>query len=182
MGVDRNKLASIIGGKARQLCSPENDAKIQKMAQSGEYRFINENNTHRELNYDGNNISNSRMPEHIKQSMMSEVIDMGTTLDGSLSVLDTMNIPSLTQPKVMEQKQNINTYTQPQLQSNIDYTIIKAIINECLKEYFDSRQALNESTTLQTIGLQNGNISLVDNKGNIFRAKLEKIGNKNDKK
>ena len=41
---------------------------------------------------------------------------------------------------------------------------------------------LNESASLQTIGLQNGNISLVDNKGNIYKAKLEKIGNKNDKK
>ena len=50
------------------------------------------------------------------------------------------------------------------------------------REYFDNKQPLNESASLQTIGLQNGNISLVDNKGNIYKAKLEKIGNKNDKR
>ena len=57
----------------------------------------------------------------------------------------------------------------------------KNLVNECLNEYF-SKQSLNESTSLQTIGLSNGTISLVDNKGNIFKAKLEKIGNTNEKK
>ena len=64
--------------------------------------------------------------------------------------------------------------------STIDYNIIKAIVNECLNEYF-SKQPLNESATLKTIGLSNGNISIVDNKGNVYKAKLEKIGNKNEK-
>jgi hypothetical protein len=63
----------------------------------------------------------------------------------------------------------------------VDYSIIKAIVNECLKEHF-SKQTLNESTSLQTIGISNGTISLVDSKGNVFKAKLEKIGNTNDKK
>ena len=48
-------------------------------------------------------------------------------------------------------------------------------------EYF-KKQPLNESASLQTIGLSNGVISLVDNKGNVFKAKLEKIGNTNEKK
>ena len=58
--------------------------------------------------------------------------------------------------------------------TNIDYSIIKAIVNECLKEHL-GQQTLNESATLKTIALKEGTISLVDNKGNIFKAKLEKI-------
>ena len=41
---------------------------------------------------------------------------------------------------------------------------------------------LNEGTTIKGIGLSNGKIKLVDNKGNVFSAKLEYQGNTKDKK
>ena len=184
MGVDRNKLAAIIGGKARMLCTPESDKKIGKMAHNinigGGYQYLNENNNSNYIEpaFNPGNASQSRMPDHIKQSMLTEVIDMGGP-NGELSVLDSMNIPEYKQTKVVEQKQTANNYSQPQ--GTIDYSIIKAIVNECLNEHF-KKQTLNESATIQTIALKEGTISLVDNKGNVFRAKLEKIGNKNDKK
>ena len=59
--------------------------------------------------------------------------------------------------------------------SGIDYSVIKAIVNECLNEYF--KRPLNESVgTLSGIGLKEGKIKLVDNKGNIFSANLEYQG------
>lgn len=65
--------------------------------------------------------------------------------------------------------------------SSIDYSVIKAIVNECLNEYF-SKNKLNESANLTGVTIKDNKISLVDGKGNVFRAKLEFVGNKNDKK
>ena len=67
----------------------------------------------------------------------------------------------------------------------IDYALIKTIVNECIEAKFNEmaqRGLLNEGTTIKGIGLSNGKIKLVDNKGNVFSAKLEYQGNTKDKK
>ena len=67
----------------------------------------------------------------------------------------------------------------------IDYALIKTIVNECLEQKLNEmaeRGLLNEGTTLKGIGLSEGKIKLVDNKGNVFQAKLEYKGNTKDKK
>ena len=67
----------------------------------------------------------------------------------------------------------------------IDYALIKTIVNECIEAKFNEmaqRGVLNEGTTIKGIGLSNGKIKLVDNKGNVFSAKLEYQGNTKDKK
>jgi hypothetical protein len=111
--------------------------------------------------------------------MLEQRID--TTSLGQTSVLDSIGIKPLKKPMAKRQIQE-NVQTAPISNTGgVDYSIIKAIVNECLKEHF-SKQTLNESTSLQTIGISNGTISLVDSKGNVFKAKLEKIGNTNDKK
>ena len=58
---------------------------------------------------------------------------------------------------------------------NIDYALIKTIVNEAVET------KLNDMGTLKAIGLSAGKIKLVDNKGNVFVAKLEYKGNVNDK-
>lgn len=191
MAIDKNKLASIIQGKARALCNPALDnAKPQRLnegyQENNSFGFEDPylSNTYsyehtRDITFTDENVQNSKLPDFIKESMANQHIDM---TDG-LSVLDDMGIkPNKKQVRRQMVNENIQKPATISPSNGIDYTIIKAIVNECLKEYFDNKQPLNESTSLQTIGLQNGNISLVDNKGNIFKAKLEKIGNKNDKK
>jgi hypothetical protein len=126
--------------------------------------------------YHNNELTNSRMQEFIKQSMLEHHID--TSSLGNTSVLDTLNIKP--QRRNVQKRTVMSEQTNAAQNSTIDYNIIKAIVNECLNEYF-SKQPLNESATLKTIGLSNGNISIVDNKGNVYKAKLEKIGNKNEK-
>ena len=67
----------------------------------------------------------------------------------------------------------------------IDYALIKTIVSECIEAKFNEmaeRGLLNEGTTLKGIGLSNGKIKLVDNKGQVFTAKLEYQGNTKDKK
>ena len=80
------------------------------------------------------------------------------------------------------QKKQIN---EQSVGGGIDYALIKTIVNECIETKFNEmaqRGVLNEGTTIKGIGLSNGKIKLVDNKGNIFSAKLEYQGNTKDKK
>lgn len=202
MAIDKNKLASIISGKAKALCSPQGDRMISEITnqrvnnpnsvQPHNYMdydddFITESYDDREvndINYTKEDIQNSKLPDFIKQSFAEQRIDMTGT--GGLSILDGLPIENTPRQRRQSQqkKQMVSEQVMPtqvnNTNSSIDYSIIKAIVNECLKEHFE-KQTLNESAGLKTIALKEGVISLVDNKGNIFKAKLEKIGNKNDK-
>jgi hypothetical protein len=196
MAISQEQLAAIIGGRARQLCSPENDKLIESYKRSNnnlndpdpsyydsdaaEYdnMYLSESVDYNDgLQYSNTSASNSKMPEYIKQSMLEKRID--TTALGQTSVLDTLGVKPV--KRTQQRRQPMNEQTRSAQVSSIDYSLIKTIVNECLNEYF-AKQPLNESATLKTIGLSGGNISLVDNKGNIYKAKLEKIGNKNDNK
>lgn len=201
MAISKEQLAAIISGKAKHLCNPEGDRMVESRMKHSTGGFDNpdpslydsdadafdsmysaslsEERKSGDMMYNEITASKSKLPEHIKQSMLNERIDVSTL--GGGSVLDSLGIKE--SPKQPKRKERVVENVQPQYMpsAGVDYTIIKAIVNECLNEYF-SRQSLNESTSLQTIGLSNGTISLVDNKGNVFKAKLEKIGNTNDKK
>ena len=204
MAVSKQQLAEIIG-KARDLCSPEGDRIVEFHRGNGnignngtdpdpssyddysqfDRMYLNEEEDYqpqqqkkavqtKDIRYNQQTAANSKMPDKIKQSMLNEVIDV-SALDNQ-SVLSGMNIPESKRPQQRRQVVNEQQYS-PQV-GNVDYSIIKAIVNECLNEYF-SRQPLNESNSISTIGLKAGSIKIVDNKGNVYSAKLEKIGNTN---
>lgn len=197
MANKREKLAAILNGKARELCNPNSAAmkmKAQNQNINNDYysdsddwdkMYLSEASYNQpsskeqkniDIQYGTDNINESNLPPHIKESFAKQKIDMNST--GGFSVLDSLGVKPqerIIQEQPLPQQKTYNTNAM------IDYSIVKAIINECLKDFFN-KQPLNESAPLQTISLQNGNISLVDNKGNIYKAKLEKIGNKNDKK
>ena len=203
MAISKEQLASIISGRAAQLCSPEGTRLIEshtgKQGIRGDfnnpdpsaydddaYAFDSmylsslDEGEDKDIQYSSSSASNSRMPDHIKKSMLENRID--TSSLGQTSVLDGLGVKP--QKRTQQRRQPIQeqvTTVAAAPQSSVDQTIIKAIVNECLNEYF-KKQPLNESASLQTIGLSNGVISLVDNKGNVFKAKLEKIGNTNEKK
>ena len=203
MAISKEQLASIISGRAAQLCSPEGSRLIENhTSKQSMYSDFNnpdpssydddayafdsmylstlDESDNGDIQYSNATASNSRMPDNIKKSMLENRID--TSSLGQTSVLDGLGIKP--QKKSQQRRQPIQeqvTTVASVPQTSVDYTIIKAIVNECLNEYFKKRP-LNESASLQTIGLSNGVISLVDNKGNVFKAKLEKIGNTNEKK
>lgn len=124
---------------------------------------------------------NSKLPEAIKQSMLSEQIDVSAANPNN-SKLDRIleNVPAF--KKVKPNVSYVPNKIKENTSQSVDYTIIKAIVNECLEEKIKElkTQILNEST-LKTIGLNKGRIQLVDNKGNIFSAQLKHEGNINDK-
>lgn len=201
MPVSKEQLAAIIGGHARELCSPQTDRVLDSYA--GRARMdegydpdpcgyddggaaeryeamlgFGSSTPSRDMSYSQSSASNSRMPDAIKQSMINERIDVSKM--GNTSVLDSMNIPDTPRRQQRGQiRESMAPMQQPM--GGVDYSIIKAIVKECLDDYF-SKQPINESSTLKTIGLEKGNIKLVDNSGNVFEAKLQKVGNIKDKK
>ena len=104
------------------------------------------------------NVSNTRMPKAIVESIKAEPLDIANPLDK----IDTskFNIPKPAAP------------TTPAVSSNtgVDYGIIRAIINDCLEEKLKSLT----SGALSEIVLKGGKIKLTDNKGNVYSARLEK--------
>lgn len=197
MAVSKQQLEQILG-KARDLCSPDGDRLVESYKGNGmgsydvndpdpshyddydqfDRLYLNEEEDvqqkrkpqAKDIRYNQSTAANSRMPEKIKQSMLNEVIDANPLSD--------LNIPQ----KKTQKRQQIREeqqYQQPIQVGSVDYSIIKAIVNECLNEYF-SKQPLNEGNSLTTIGLKAGTIKLVDNKGNVYSADLKKLGNTNN--
>lgn len=209
MGISKEQLAHIITGRAKNLCNPEGDRLVEGYSNRGggasgnfdpnpssydadaeafDSMYLSSYDDEPSYSVNENHspsysaISNSRMPEDIKRSMLEHQID--TSKLGNMSVLDSIGVktPPQMQSQTKRPKRQITEQTSSvsaQNNQTIDYSIIKAIINECLNERF-GKQSLNESSSLQAISLNKGTISLIDNKGNIFKAKLEKIGNTKD--
>lgn len=202
MPISKDQLANIIG-KSAALCRPEFDnAKSVSRVNEGlgdpdpsmydgdaarwDAMFSDsaeEDYTprSRDINYSDAGVARSQMPDNIKKSMMENKIDVSSL--GQTSVIDQLGIKAkpMTAP-AQKKKINEQTMTQPMQYGNVggvDYSVIKAIVSECIREYFE-RQPINENT-LKSILLQKGTISVVDSKGNVFKANLQKVGNANEK-
>ena len=207
MALSEQQLAGILGN-AKKLCNPEADRVMNeyKGVNANQKKGSEEHENYRTWETAGfddayagggstklsqsapqqqimesSGPNRSRLPEAIKKSMMENQYQFhDMTEEGKLE--STMN--NLSQ----RQKQIVNeVYNQPQAQNTainggIDSNYLKFLIKESLKEYFAEKGTLNEGTTLRQIGLSEGKIKLVDNKGNIYSAQLELTGNVRDKK
>ena len=123
--------------------------------------------------------NNTRMPKQIIEEMMRNPIDVPKEPLDQLADKYAAQRATQQKPMVME------TAIAPIQGQSIDYSVLRAIINECidskLKEYLGGKQSLNESS-LKGIKLSEGTIKLVDNSGRMFSAKLEYTGKvKNNK-
>ena len=81
------------------------------------------------------------------------------------------------------------TNTQPIVQSNIDYSMIKMIVEDCMRKYTSAlkKSILSESKTNENVGtLQAMKIgdkfSFITSNGDLYEAKLTFIKNMNTKK
>ena len=98
--------------------------------------------------------------------------------ESSSSVLDgvRLNPSPRKQEPIVEQR-----YTptpQPQIPTGtagVDYTIIKAIVEECIKRNIEEiKTSILQESSLKRVRLGEGNkIQLVDNKGNLYESTLE---------
>ena len=137
------------------------------------------------------NIKNTNLPTEIFESMTKNVIDTKPLSNGMPelggSVLDNLKI----QPKQTKKIVNEQIMRPQQISSNIDYSLIKTIVEDCVKKYSSAlkKSILNESKelmkenvgTLQAMKLGN-KFSFVDDEGNLYEAKLTFIKNLNENK
>lgn len=208
MAVSQNALSKILSN-ARALCSPEGDKMVNEYKVTGYDRdyFDNPDPNSFVENYSDygevvsedeksvlaksapviseNKLRNSGIPSAIRESFARKQID--TSKLSNVSVLDQMSTEakqriagSIRTEKKNSPRTAINEQTnRAQQPVGVDYTAMKAIIKECIEEYFE-KHPINESANLKTIALQQGKINLVDNKGRLFSAKLVLEGNVND--
>lgn len=210
MAISKDRLAAIISGKAAKLCSSESQKQIKALGTSMSNRLdeatmqgddmaaqyeamlgYNDDNDSdvrdsRDISFTSDDVQLSNLPEHIKKSMLEHNIDRsglgGTSVLDSMGIKPKKNVKVTQRTPITEQQQMPQQYAMPSVQSNVDYSIIRAVVNECLKEYF-GKQPLNEGVSaLETVALKGKTISLVDNKGNIYQGNLKLVGNTNDKK
>ena len=168
--------------------------------------IMEHSNTPKDLNQYNNiqpqdfHINKSKLPLEILESFKTKQIDT-TLLNGGMgksngSVLDQIDM--LTNGKVLQQetiqkpqqKQIVQetVQVQPQVNSNVDYSMIKMIVEECMRKYTSAlkKQILTENKSTQDCGtlqaMKIGNkFSFIDSKGNIYEATLTKKGNINEK-
>lgn len=136
-------------------------------------------------NFSDTDIEESKLPEAIKQSFLNERIEIkdNSSIEGIANQMSKTAKPQKRQVSVInEESFPLKSSPSSQSSAGIDYSIIRAIVKDCLESYMP-KGAINESATLDSIVLnKNGQISLVDTKGNVFTAKLQKTGNLNESK
>ena len=186
MAISREQLAQIISGPARELCNQhaqETSARRKKTPQMmNEEEYFNDDFYYGSMddmeNYSQpatqssdfqlskNAIASSTMPDYIKESMVNNPIDV-SALDNT-SILGSLE-QSVKQNRKKVIKENKQQHMPQQSTGYVDYSIIKAIVNDCLTNFF------KENGFLSDIKLKGGNIYITDNKGETYMAKLEKI-------
>lgn len=205
MAITEAQLAGILGN-AKKLCNPEADkalneykgiSKNQKKGSDEHENYRTWETTGFDDQYAGGSSfsqpsqqqpimessgpNRSRLPEAIKKSMMEHQYTFHDMTDeGKLNA--AMNNLTKQQKQIVAESPQ-QGYVQPQqAMGGIDSNYLKFLIKESLKEFFNEKGSLNEGATLKQIGLSEGKIKLVDNKGNIFSAQLELTGNIKDRK
>ena len=154
---------------------------------------------HQQMNYAQETLNiktNSKLPKEILESFKTKQIDPSPLGYGvSSSILDEVNYR--TQGKLYKeetksqtqqpQKQIVET-TQPTNNSNVDYSMIKMIVEECMRKYVGTlkKTILNESKSNSSDELQAMKIgdrfSFITKNGDLYEAELKFIKNLNNKK
>ena len=140
--------------------------------------------------------TNSKLPKEILESFKTKQIDPSPLGYGvSSSILDEVNYRTQgklyneeTKPQVQQSKKQIIETTQPTNNSNVDYSMIKMIVEDCMRKYVGSlkKTILNESKTNNNDELQAMKIgdrfSFITKNGDLYEAELKFIKNLNNKK
>jgi hypothetical protein len=181
MAISKEELAKILSGPARELCERHANETSNQVRNSpnlmteeqyydddyyyghDEYQTPAQQTGDFQISKQG--ITNSKLPTYIKESMVNHPIDV-SALDNT-SVLNS--VQKQVKPKKIKPITENLVKSQSQTNGQIDYSIIKAIVNDCLTNFF------NENGFLSDIKLKGGNILITDNKGETYVAKLEKI-------
>jgi hypothetical protein len=140
-------------------------------------------------NFNPDRVKNSRISSAILEDMVKHPIDTTAlntqkleSASGNLNENMSRFNKMVAGAKMVDKRANELDGKSPERKigqgvtgSEFDYAALKEIIYEAIDK------KLGDIGTLKAIGLSAGKIKLVDNKGNVFVAKLEYKGNVNDK-
>lgn len=135
------------------------------------------------------NFKKSKMPKAILESLANDYIDQNKLSESYASGLDDIVIPSTTAP-ITERVEPVQVQSVPQV-SGIDYSLIKTIVEECIRKYAGSitKKILSEQKSqsnedaLRAIKIGE-NFTFITSNGDLYEAELKfkKNINKNTKK
>ena len=192
-------LKKLISPNAKALTKPGGVERVMEDRNPDEYNdfddsmFLAETYGQPTVDYSSNNfnqerIKNSKVLSAIKEEMITHPIDtsalqtmklesanggninenlgrLGAMINGAKAVEAKLSEGTTPQRRPVTENRNYGGEGAP-----VDYALIKSIINECLEEKLGN---LSLGGNLKAISLSKGKIKLVDNKGNVFSAKLE---------
>lgn len=141
-------------------------------------------------------MGSSKLPSAILESFKNKQIDtsvMGLSTTGS--VLDRINFNTQgalfeqTQPKQeVKEVKVVTEQTQPIVSTSVDYSMIKMIVEECMRKYSSAlkKTIINESKTTSNEGTLKAmkvgdKFSFITDNGDLYEAKLTFIKNINKK-
>lgn len=143
-------------------------------------------------NQESSNIkSNSKLPKEILESFKTKQIDPSPLGYGvSSSILDEVNYR--TQGKLYNEETNKLPQSKikqqivenVQMPTNVDYSMIKMIVEDCMKKYVSSikktiiNESKNSNDELQALKIGN-KFSFITKNGDLFEAELKFIKNLN---
>ncbi len=143
-------------------------------------------------------ISHSHLPKSVLESITTNPIDtsvLGASV-GQASILDALKIT----PEQTQVSRNVNTapvITEERKQTslteeykpNIDYSLVKTIVEDCVKRYTsalkkslinENKSLIGEDSTLKAMKIGN-KFTFIASNGDLYEATLKKVGNINKK-
>ena len=164
------------------------EGKVQRNTQASEAPMQPQPRQARPINTSRLSESAKHIPREILESFATNKIDDSALLDG---VFDSQNVLSMLDEGVQAKpkaKVTESVQTQPiqqVLTQSVDYPMIRTIVEDVVRKQIGalSKKMLNESKTsdISTITLGKTFKFLAKN-GDIYEAKLQKIGNINEQK
>ena len=126
--------------------------------------------------------ANSKLPKEILESFKNKTIGNKTAsvLDDILPLKNTAKSNNQTRPTTINEVRENNNVSQTV--SNIDYSLIKTIVEDCMRKYAASitKKILNESKSLQENSESQVKLmrigerfTMLDDEGNLYEATLK---------
>lgn len=180
---------------AKFLMSEEGQRQINFAAKNSTFDENGDNTTYVPASYQGmgkakqetkinkDKGKNIGLPISLLEDMEKDYADGGMLSGNKIKDIDSaLDKYMSSQPQRKESINETRRYEpQPQQQyvpqgnTGVDYTIIKAIVEECIKRNMEEiKKSILSESTLRRVKLGEGNkIQLVDNKGNLYESTLE---------
>lgn len=183
--------------KARKLIQMDSNGTLDKLALNAknngkidineQIELVSEKPNSQPTNYMMGSVSQtkSKLPKEILESMQKNPINQVGSI-ATPSILDQLNIVPPKKEIVQEEKKII---TETQTSQNIDYSMIKMIVEDCVKKYTSAlkKSIINESklnendNSLKAMKIGN-KFSFISENGDLYEAELKFVKNINRKK